>query len=305
MASTPSVSLRQLQYLVAVADLGGFRRAADACHVAQPSLSAQVGLAERQLGVQIFERDQRQVRLSSAGAPVVEQARRVLLGMRDLEDIARRFADPFKGTVRLGVIPTIGPYLLPEITPALVKAYPGLELIWTEARTEDIVRQLKEGALDGVLLALEDNLRDLEHIVLAQDPFVLAGRSTHPLLKGGGRATTDTLNRASLLLLDDGHCLREQALRVCKRSGVRENSFRATSLGTLVQMVSAGDSVTLLPSLALAVENRRGQLRIKRFAAPEPGRTLVLVWRRGVAVSKPLTALAHTIRETMAARSTK
>jgi LysR family hydrogen peroxide-inducible transcriptional activator len=153
--------------------------------------------------------------------------------------------------------------------------------------------------LDGVLLALEPSIRDLEHVVLAHDAFVLAGRAAHPLLKGPGPVSTDSLNKASVLLLDDGHCLRDQALSVCKRSGARENGFRATSLGTLVQMVSAGDCVTLLPSLALTVENRRSQLRIRRFAAPEPGRTIVLAWRRGAAAAKPLGSLAATIRETM------
>jgi LysR family hydrogen peroxide-inducible transcriptional activator len=295
----PSVTLRQLQYVIAVADRGGFRLAADACGVAQPSLSAQVALAERQLGVQIFERGQRQVRLSAAGGRIVEQARRVLVATADLADTARRLADPFKGTLRLGVIPTVGPYLLPEITPALANAYPDLQLLWTEGRTHELVQRLKDGTVDGLVLALEPALRDLDHVVLGQDAFVLAGRSTHPLVNTNGRAATSSLNSAHVLLLDDGHCLRDQALKVCKRSGALESSFRATSLGTLVQMVSASDSVTLLPSLAVAVENRRGQLKIRRFTAPEPGRTLIMAWRRGAPVSTPLKALAETIRATM------
>ena len=150
------------------------------------------------------------------------------------------------------------------------------------------------------MLALEPALRDLDHVVLGQDAFVLAGQSTHPLVNTNGRAPTSSLNSAHVLLLDDGHCLRDQALKVCKRSGALESSFpRATSLGTLVQMVSASDSVTLLPSLAVPVENRRGQLKIRRFTAPEPGRTLIMAWRRGAAVSTPLKALAETIRATM------
>src|SRR4051812_49753172 len=136
--ATLDVSLRQLQYIVAVAESGGFRRAADACDVAQPSLSMQVALAERQLGVQIFERNHRSVRLSSAGAAIVDQARRVLIAAHELRELARQSADPFRGTLRLGVIPTVGPYLLPEITPALASAYPALQLLWTEARTGDL-----------------------------------------------------------------------------------------------------------------------------------------------------------------------
>ena len=298
-AMLPAVTLRQLQYVIAVADHGGFRRAADACRVAQPSLSAQVALAERRLGVQIFERGQRHVRVSAAGARVVEQARRVLVATADLSDIARRLADPFKGTLRLGVIPTVGPYLLPEITPALANGYPQLQLLWTEGRTHELVQRLKEGTVDGVVLALDPTLRDLDHVVLGHDAFVLAGRSTHPLVNLAGRAATSSLNSAHVLLLDDGHCLRDQALKVCKRSGAMESSFRATSLATLVQMVSASDSVTLLPSLAVPVENRRGQLKIRRFAPPEPGRTVILAWRRGAAVATPLKALADTIRDTM------
>jgi LysR family transcriptional regulator, hydrogen peroxide-inducible genes activator len=295
------VSLRQLQYIVAVADLGGFRRAADACQVAQPSLSMQVALAERDLGVQIFERDHRSVRLSAVGAAIVDQARRVLLAAHELRELARQSADPFHGTLRVGVIPTVGPYLLPEITPALGRAFPALRLLWTEARTSDLVRQLKDGTLDAALLALEADIGDLDHTTLARDPFVLAAAARHPLVTRAGRTTPDVLNNQEVLLLDDGHCFRGQALSFCAKAGAGEHSFRATSMATLVQMVSAGTAVTLLPALALPVENRRGQLRVRRFTAPEPGRTLVLAWRRGSALRAPFLTLAETIRANMPA----
>ena len=295
------VSLRQLEYIVAVAELKGFRRAADACDVAQPSLSMQVALAERQLGVQIFERDSRTVRVSLAGAAIVEQARRVLLAARELRELARRSADPFQGTLRLGVIPTVGPYLLPEITPALSRTFPHLQLLWTEARTADLVNELKNGGLDAVLLALEADVRDLDHAVIARDPFVLAASPRHALVKSATPTPADVLKGQTVLLLDDGHCFREQALSFCTQASAGEHSFRATSLATLVQMVSAGTAVTLLPSLALPVENRRGQLRIRRFTTPEPGRTIALAWRRGSALSQSLVALAETIRGAMRA----
>lgn len=294
--ATLDVSLRQLEYIVAVAEHRGFRRAAEACDVAQPSLSMQVALAERQLGVQIFERDPRTVRLSPAGAAIVDQARRVLLAAQELRELARQSADPFRGTLRLGVIPTIGPYLLPEITPALAKAYPHLRLLWTEARTGDLVHELKDGRLDGLLLALEAGIGDLEHEVLGRDPFVLAASSRHPLVKSSSSAAPEVLEGETVLLLDDGHCFRDQALSVCADAGAGEHSFRATSMATLVQMVSAGTAVTLLPSLALPVENRRGQLRVRRFTSPEPGRTLALAWRRGSALRQPLITLAQTIK---------
>jgi LysR family hydrogen peroxide-inducible transcriptional activator len=302
VAALPNVSLRQLQYVVAVADLRGFRRAAHACHVSQPSLSAQVALVERQLGVQLFERDSRSVRVSSRGAVVIEQARRILIAAGELGEIARQAADPFHGTLRLGVIPTIGPYLLPDLTPALAKRFPRLSIAWTEARTQDLVRELREGSLDAVLLALEADVGDLDHVVVMRDPFVLAASARHPLVKARAAAPPDVLDGASVLLLDDGHCFRDQALSFCAQHGVNEQRFRATSLGTLVQMVSAGTSVTLLPSLALPVENRRGQLRIRRFTRPVPGRTIALAWRRGSAMRDALQSVSETIRGAVARR---
>ncbi len=291
-----AITLRQLQYIVEVARLGGFRRAAQACHVSQPALSAQVAAAEQQLGVQIFERDRRSVRLSATGGPLVEQAQRVLVAASDLRELARQLADPFSGRLRLGVIPTIGPYLLPDITPPLAQAFPKLTLTWSEARTQDLVQALRAGSLDAALLAVEADIGDLEYAPLGRDPFVLAAAPGHPAVRARGLATADVLDGTSVLLLDDGHCFREQALQVCAQARVDEHSFRATSLATLVQMVSTGTAVTLLPTIALTVENRRSQLRVRKFAAPGPGRTLALAWRRGAAMANTLRTVADTIR---------
>ena len=260
------MSLRQLQYLVAVADLGGFRRAADACRVAQPSLSAQVAQAEAALGVRIFERDRRGVRPSAAGLSLIAQARTILMAASDLRALARQAADPFAGTFRVGVIPTISPYLLPDVAPSLSRAYPSLTLAWTEERTGALVRQLYNGTLDAAILAVEADLGGLEHEVL----------------------------------LDDGHCFRDQALQLCSRVGAHESGFRATSLATLVQMASAGRGATLLPAIALPVENRRGQLVVRPFTPPGPGRTIALAWRRGSALAVPLRALALSMRAALA-----
>lgn len=301
------VSLRQLQYVVAVAELGGFRRAAEACHVSQPSLSAQVALAERALGVRLFERTRREVRVSVAGAPLVAQARAVLVAAGDLRELGRQRADPFAGTLRIGVIPTISPYLLPEIAPALTRAYPRLTVEWSEERTGTLVRQAGAGAIDAALLALEADLGTLDHAELLHDPFLLAAAQGHPLVRARQRARVAALQGLSVLLLDDGHCFRDQALQLCARVGARESGFRATSLATLVQMACAGGGVTLLPSIALPVENRRGQLVVRRFADPAPGRTIVLAWRRGSALASPLQQLADRIRRalprTMTARA--
>lgn len=220
----------------------------------------------------------------------------MLVAAADLRELARQLADPFSGRLRLGVIPTIGPYLLPEITPPLAQAFPRLTLTWSEARTEELVQALRAGTLDAALLAVEADIGDLDYAALGRDPFVLAAAPGHPAVRGRGLATADVLNGTSVLLLDDGHCFREQALQVCAQARVEEHSFRATSLATLVQMVSTGSAVTLLPTIALTVENRRSQLRVRKFTAPGPGRTLALAWRRGAAMARTLGRVADAIR---------
>ena len=294
------VSLRQLQYIVAVVEQGSFRRAADVCHVSQPSLSAQVAVAERALGVQLFERTSRRVRVPTAAAPLVAQARRVLTAAGDLRELARQKADPFHGTLRVGIIPTICPYVLPDIAPSLSRDYPQLSIHWIEERTTRLVRQMKDGVIDAAVVALEADLRGLAHAPLGWDPFYLAAAPEHPLSRGKKRLTLNVLDGARVLLLDDGHCFGDQALQLCTSAGASETGFRATSLATLVQMASASGGVTLLPSIALPVENRRGQLTVRPFAQPGPGRTLALAWRRGSALRAALQRVAETIRAALA-----
>jgi len=293
-------SLRQLQYIVAVADLGGFGRAAARCHVSQPSLSAQIALAERALGVRVFERDRRVVRLSSAGGALVDRARQVLMAARDLAETARHQADPLRGTVRIGVLPTVCPYLLPEITPALRDAFPNLAIQWTEDKTTSIVSRIGEGTLDGGIVALDPRVSGLESMEIDRDPFVLAAAPGHPLVRSKRPIAPEELDGAEVLLLEDGHCLRDQALAICANAGATEAGYRATSLATLVQMVGASSGVTLLPSLAVPVENRRGQLVTRPFVRPVPGRTLALVWRRGSARQATLESVGRTLRTALA-----
>jgi LysR family hydrogen peroxide-inducible transcriptional activator len=302
LLSALPISLRQLQYIVAVAELGSFRRAAETCHVAQPSLSAQVAVAERALGLQLFERTGRRVRVPPAAAPLVAQARRILMAAGDLQELARQLGDPFRGTLRLGVIPTISPYLLPDLAPALGRDYPQLTVDWSEERTARLVEQVKDGALDAAVLAVEADLRGLAHEPLGWDPFFLAAAPGHPLARAAKKkpVTSKDLDGTRVFLLDEGHCLRAQALKLCARAGARETGFRATSLATLVQMVSASDGVTILPSIALPVENRRGQLTVRPFASPGPGRTLALAWRRGSALRGSLVRIAATMRAALA-----
>ncbi len=294
-------SLRQLQYVVAVADLGGFGRAAIRCRVSQPSLSAQVAQAEAALGVRLFERNRRGVRLSPGGVALVERARQVLVAARDLADAARQQADPFRGRVRVGVLPTVCPYLLPEISPVLRQAYPDLSIQWTEDKTAALASRLHEGTLDGAIVALDARAGDLESIEIGRDPFVLAAAPGHPLLRSKRPIDPDELEEAQVLLLEDGHCLRDQALAICANAGATEVGYQATSLATLVQMVGASGGVTLLPTMALAVENRRSQLGIRPFVRPVPGRTLALVWRRGSALKATLEAVGRTLRSALSA----
>jgi LysR family hydrogen peroxide-inducible transcriptional activator len=300
------ITLRQLQYLAAVADLRSFRRAAEACHVSQPSLSAQVALAERALGVRFFERDRRGVLVTRAGQALLDRLRRVLVEADDLVEAARRHSDPRAGTLRLGVIPTIGPYLLPVAVPAIRAALPRLAVRWEEERTAALVRRIEAGELDGALLAAEADLGDLDTVPVGEDAFLLAAAPDHPLARGAGPVRPADLRQAEVLLLDDGHCLRDQALEFCSAARARELEFRATSLPTLVQMVADGAGVTLLPALAVATEAARAELVLRPFAAPAPSRTLVVAWRRRSAAEPAIREVAEVIaraaREVLRAR---
>ncbi len=289
-------SLRQLQYAVAVADLLSFRKAAERCHVSQPSLSAQVALLEDVLGVRLFERDKKRVLPTPAGKELVERARRVLVDADELAAAAQRASDPFEGTLRIGVIPTISPYLLPAIAPALRRRYPRLSVIWTEDKTPALVEGLERASLDAALLALEAEVGDVEHAVIARDPFVLAAAPEHPLGATGTPASEADLRDENVLLLDDGHCFREQVLSVCAAARANELDFRATSLSTLAQMVAGGGAVTLLPLLSVPTEAARSGLHVRPFAAPAPNRTIALVWRKRSPLGAAFQQLAELFR---------
>ena len=289
-------TLRQLQYAVAVADTLGFRRAADLCHVSQPSLSAQLAQLEGALGVRLFERDARHVLLTAAGADLVARARRLLTEADDLVGAGKRLGDPLTGTLRIGVIPTISPYLLPDIVAPLRASLPRMTLLWIEEKTDAVIRDVIGGRLDAALLALVPGLDELEVSLVGRDPFVIAGSATDRLLKPKRPAHTQELDDARVLLLEDGHCFRDQVAELCARARAEERDFRATSLATLAQMVAGGAGITLLPELALAVENRRGALAIRRFAEPAPSRDLALVWRKQSPLTLALSEVAKTIR---------
>lgn len=296
MAVSPhDLSIRQLQYVVAVADELGFHRAAERCHVSQPTLSAQVAQIEQVLGVAIFERDKRRVLVTERGQDIIARARKVLLDVDELIATADRHKDKFAATLRIGVIPTVAPYLLPDIMPAIAEKYPKLKLVFREEKTEDVMKDIREGRLDAGLLAVLPDLGDVACEAVADDPFVIALPKNHPLAKKKA-VKLDDLENESVLLLDEGHCLRDQALELCSRVGAEESGLRATSLATLVQMVSSGNGVTLLPELAVDVENRRGQLEIRPVAGSSPSRKLAFVWRRGSPLDDVFRAVASTAK---------
>jgi LysR family hydrogen peroxide-inducible transcriptional activator len=288
-------TLRQLQYVVAVADELSFRRAADRCHVSQPSLSSQ--LAQEAFGVRLFERAHKRVLVTAAGRDIVEGARRLLLDADEIVHTAQRIGDPLAGTIRLGIIPTISPYLLPAVTPHLRKGLARLRIAWVEDKTETLVRRLADGQIEGAIVALEADIGDVAREVVATDPFVLVTRPEHPLAAKKSPVAQAELRGQELLLLDDGHCFREQALEACSGARAREGEFRATSLSTLVQMVSGGAGITLIPTLAVAAEAKRARLHVRPLAAPSAHRTVALIWRKGSSIEAALRAIAALLRE--------
>jgi LysR family hydrogen peroxide-inducible transcriptional activator len=274
-------TVRQLEYAVALAESLHFGRAARACAVTQPALSAQIRALEELLGVPLFERSRRKVRLTRAGAAVIERARDVLRGLDELVEAAGAAREPLSGPLHLGVIPTVAPYLLPRWLPRVRANWPSLRLFLHEDRTARLLAALAEGRLDLVLLALPLDRPDVESLPIFAEPFVLAAPPGHPLARGRGPVGESELAREPVLLLEDGHCLRDQALAVCEQAGAREaEGVRAASLNTLVQMVAGGLGVTLLPASAVATEARGRAVAVRPFRAPAPSREIGLAWRR-------------------------
>jgi LysR family hydrogen peroxide-inducible transcriptional activator len=291
-------SIRQLECAVAVAEHLHFGRAARACAITQPALSAQIQSLEELLGLRLFERGRRGVIVTPAGAQVVAQARATLAALDALVESAAGEAEPLSGTLRLGVIPTVAPYLLPPLLPGVRRAWPKLRLVLREEQTARLVEQLLAGSLDLLLCALPVEQATLEELPLLREPFLFVAPKTHPLAKrGGARISEQALAGEEILLLEDGHCLRAQALEVCRRAGAQApGRIQATSLSTLVQMVANGLGVTLLPERALALELRPDAGLVARpFRAPAPSRTLGLAWRPGAARAGEYRLLGQTL----------
>lgn len=290
------MNLRDLQYLVALADHRHFGRAAEASFVSQPTLSTQIRKIEDELGVTLVERTPRRVLLTPVGHEIVARARNALHEVEAIRTLARRTRDPEAVTVRLGIFPTLGPYLLPHVVPPIRKRFPRLELLLVEEKTEVLLQQLREGRLDACVLALPVHDDQLHQHFLFEEPFVLAVPGGHPLARRQ-RLQLEDLAEQRLLLLEDGHCLRDQALAVCKLSGAGEvTGFRATSLETLRQMVAAEVGVTLLPTLAVKPPVATStDIRLIEFKGHAPSRRIAMVWRKSSALAAVLEQLAKVI----------
>ncbi|HET7501166.1 MAG TPA: LysR substrate-binding domain-containing protein [Kofleriaceae bacterium] len=288
--------MRQLESLVAVAETGSFRRAATSLGISQPALSAQVQAAEQLLGVQVFERDRRTVLITPAGEDVVSRAREALAAIDAVGDAARRRGEPLVGSLRLGVIPTIAPYWLPALLPTVHRRFPRLELILREDQTSRLVALLSAGQLEIALLAIPVP-GDFTTAPIAREGFLAAAQRGAPLVKHRGKLTESDLDDQTVLLLEDGHCLRDQALAVCKRAGAVESmEVRATSLPTLVQMVAGGLGVTLLPEASAAtLVPQNSPVALAEFAKPVPGRNIGLAWRSSSGRLREFRLLAETM----------
>jgi LysR family transcriptional regulator, hydrogen peroxide-inducible genes activator len=272
------LTLRQLRYLDALARHGNFLRAAEECAISQPALSMQIRELEQELGTELVARRHGVTVLTEAGAEVARRADSILGATRDLADSVRHHGELLCGTLRLGIIPTLAPYVLPSLLPALHRSYPDLCLALVETQTKILVSELAQGTLDVLLLALPLEKSELETIVLFTDRFLFAVPADD-LLPERARVTPKDVNARRLLLLEEGHCLRDQALIYCGKHDAAHSKLGTTSLATVLQMVASGYGVTLLPEVAVDVEVRDERVKLLRFAEPQPQREIGLAWR--------------------------
>jgi LysR family hydrogen peroxide-inducible transcriptional activator len=293
------ITLRQLRYLDALAEHRHFGRAAEACAVTQPALSMQIRDLEKRLGVELIERRPGEVVLTEVGAEVVRRGEHVLAAARDLVDFARHRSHTLVGALTLGVIPSLAPYVLPKILPALQRRYPELRIELRETQTKFLLEELTRGSLDVVMLALPAPAPDVESLPLFEDPFLFAVPSGDPRAETT-RVTTSDIDPDELILLEEGHCLRDQALAYCAE-GRRDGGLGlgATSLATVMQMVANGYGATLVPQVAVPVEVRDDRVRLLRFAPPQPGRTVGLAWRRTSPRKADFIALGEVVTDAL------
>jgi len=288
------VSLRQLRYFDALAAHSHFGRAAAICAVTQPALSMQIKELEEALGTTLIERGARQVRLTRFGEHAIQRAREILRFVDELGDAARASRDEFVGRLRIGMIPTIAPYLLPTLMGRLAKTYPQLEVHVREALTSKLIQEVMDGRLDAAIVALPVSSPALTETALYSENFLLVRPGED---EGTPVPSSEKLREMRLLLLEEGHCFRDQALSFCNmQSSPPREILDASSLSTLVQMVSAGMGVTLIPEMAVPVETRSATVSVARFRDPQPSRTIGMIWRKTSPLAPHLLELSDIVR---------
>ena len=293
------MNLRDLRYLVALAEHRHFGRAAEASFVSQPTLSTQIKKLETELGIDLIERNPRQILLTDAGSIIVERAKKVLADIDDIRRIADQARDPESGSIRLGLFPTLAPYLLPHVVATLHDRFPRLEVLLVEEKTDELLARLRAGELDAAVLALPVGDDSLHCEPLFSEDFVLAVPSTDPVAQSAGPIDASILATEPVLLLEEGHCLRDQALEVCRSAGAAElGGFRATSLETMRQMVAAGVGVTLLPALSTqAPIPQSPDVTIIPLAQPVPSRRIAMCWRPTTVHRELLPKVAEVLHQ--------
>jgi len=296
-------SLKQLRYFDSVARHLHFGRAAEHCAVSQPALSMQIRELEEELGLKLFERLARGARLTPEGREVERRVARILAEIRDLDDYAKQRGAPLAGPLHLGVIPSLAPYVLPPLLPLVQRRFPELDLSIRETQTQHLVDELLDGRLDLLLLALPVEHGEVETMTLFEDRFLLAYPPERSLDKDV-LATPELLKADRLLLLEEGHCLRDQALALCEMRQIDSiNTFGASSLSTIVQMVANGMGMTLLPEIAVDLETRHQHVGLKRFAEPQPYRCIGLAWRKSSPRKPDYVALGNLVVEVTGAKA--
>ncbi|MFZ3261828.1 MAG: hydrogen peroxide-inducible genes activator [Thiobacillus sp.] len=296
------MTLQELKYMVALADHGHFGRAAEACFITQSTLSTQIKKLEDFLGVTLFDRSLKRVTPTPIGQEILQAARSIVEESERIRELAKHAQNPMARTIHLGVIPTLGPYYLPHALTLVHKKHPDLRLLLREEMTPQILEHLANGKLDAGLLALPVSDDSLRVEPLFYEPFLAALPAGHPLAKRDTLKVSDIINE-KLLLLDEGHCLRDQALDVCGSGSRGREEVRATSLETLRQMVAMGLGLTLLPALAVDAGPRvsKKAVEIRTFKSPPPGRTIGLAWRKRAPFPETFERLATTLKATLPA----
>ena len=294
-----NLTLRQFRYFEALAQQKHFGRAAEVCAVSQPALSMQIKDLEESLGIALFERGPREVRLTGFGEDFAARVRSILQSVDELSEMALAAGEGLSGRFRLGVIPTIAPYLLPRVISDLTRAHEGLDLRVRETMTPKLLEELNAGQLDAAILALPVDDANLAEVALFEEAMLLVRPKAH---EGWPMPDPQALAEMRLLLLEEGHCFRDQALSFCAVSGAR-GGLDGSSLATLVQMVGAGLGVTLIPEMAVEVEAKSAPVCVGRFHKPEPSRTVGMVWRKTSPLAEQLTTVAEIVRNAAVSRS--